>query len=202
MFSLRFLVSRKLYTIALGSLVLVLASGLLLFVHWCRLRKLTPACLYEFDLLISDAEIIDGSGGPPFHADVGISNKRIVCVGNLRNARGRTVIDAHGLTLAPGFIDVHTHIERNVPQTGPFLAPNFVRQGVTTVITGNCGRSFVDIGKFLKRVATNGTQVNIATLIGHNTVRVQVMKQKASVPSAAELKEMETLISRAMHEGA
>src|ERR1041385_2256209 len=202
MFSLRFLVSRKLYTIALGSLVLVLASGLLLFVHWYRLRKLTPACLDEFDLLISDAEIIDGSGGPPFHADVGISNKRIVCVGNLRNAKGRTVIDAHGLTLAPGFIDVHTHIERNVPAAAPFLAPNFVRQGVTTLITGNCGRSFLDIGKFFKRLEANGTQVNIATLIGHNTVRLNVMKQKAAIPTAAELTEMEGLIDRAMLDGA
>jgi N-acyl-D-amino-acid deacylase len=193
---------RRRNIVALSALVIALVSGLMLSFMRHRFPKPSPACKGDFDLVISGAEIIDGSGGPPFHADIGINDKRIVCIGDLQSARGRTAIDARGLTLAPGFIDVHTHIERNVPQTGPFLAPNFVRQGVTTVITGNCGRSFVDIGKFLKRVATNGTQVNIATLIGHNTVRVQVMKQKASVPSAAELKEMETLISRAMHEGA
>src|SRR5215217_5373201 len=171
----------------LSSLVLVLVSGLLLFYIWRRSTKPAPGCAGEFELLITGAEIIDGSGRPPFRADVGINNKRIVCVGDLSSAKGHTTIDATGLTLAPGFIDVHTHVERNVPQAGPFFAPNFVRQGVTTLITGNCGRSFLEIGKFLKQLEAKGTQVNVATLVGHNTVRSQVMKQKAAVPTAAEM---------------
>src|SRR5690349_7009215 len=160
MFRLRWLIRRKLFAVALSSLVLISVGGSLLLLHWYRTRKLTPACLTDFDLLITGAEIVDGSGAAPFHADVGINNKRIVCIGDLRNAKASTVIDAHGLTLAPGFIDVHTHIERNVPQAAPFLAPNFVRQGVTTLITGNCGRSFLEIGKFFKRLEANGMQVN------------------------------------------
>ncbi len=186
----------------LSSLVLVLVSGLLLFYVWRRSHRPAPGCAGEFDLLITGAEIIDGSGRPAFRADIGVNNKRIACIADLSNAKGHTVIDATGLTVAPGFIDVHTHVERNVPQAGPFFAPNFVRQGVTTLITGNCGRSFLDIGKFLKQLDTKGTQVNVATLIGHNTVRLQVMKQRSAVPTMTELSEMQSLVSRGMHDGA
>ena len=193
---------KRLNIMTLSALVLVLVSGLLLFYIWRRSYKPAPGCAAEFDLLITGAEIIDGSGGPPFHADLGINNKRITCIGDLSNAKGRATIDAAGLIVAPGFIDVHTHVERNVPQAAGFFAPNFVRQGVTTLITGNCGRSFLDVGKFLKQLETKGTQVNVATLIGHNTVRLQVMKQKSAVPSAAEMKDMESLVDRAMRDGA
>ena len=186
----------------LSSLVLVLVSGLLLFYIWRRSHKPAPGCAGDFDLLIRGAEIIDGSGHPPFHADVGVNNKRIACIGDLSSAKAHIIIDAGGLTLAPGFIDVHTHVERNVPQGVSFFAPNFVRQGVTTLITGNCGRSFLEIGKFLKQLETKGTQVNVATLIGHNTVRLQVMKQRNAVPTAAEMTAMESLVTRGMREGA
>lgn len=187
---------------AVSSLVLVLVSGLLLFFIWRRSTRPAPGCVGEFDLLITGAQIIDGSGRPAFRADVGVNNKRIACIGDLSRARGRTVIDARGLTLAPGFIDVHTHVERNVPQAAPFLAPNFVRQGVTTLITGNCGRSFLEIGKFLKQLESNGSEVNVATLIGHNTIRLRVMKQTSAAPTATEMSEMESLVSRGMRDGA
>jgi N-acyl-D-amino-acid deacylase len=193
---------KRLYIMTLSSLVLVVVSGLLLFYIWRRSHKPAPGCAGEFDLLITGAEIIDGSGQRPFHADVGINNKRIACIGDLSTAKGRTTIDAGGFIVAPGFIDVHTHVERNVPQAASFFAPNFVRQGVTTLITGNCGRSFLDVGKFLKQLDAKGTQLNVATLIGHNTVRLQVMKQKSAVPTAAEIREMESLVSRAMRDGA
>jgi N-acyl-D-amino-acid deacylase len=193
---------KKLYILALSLLVIVLVSGLMLFFTWYRSKRVSPECFTEFDLLITGAEIVDGSGRPSFKADVGINNKRIVCIGDLRGSKGRTIIDAHGLTLAPGFVDVHTHIERNVPQAAPFLAPNFIKQGVTTLITGNCGRSALEIGKFFKRLETNGTEVNLATLIGHNTVRLHVMKQKATVPTATEMAEMENLVKRGMLDGA
>ena len=190
---------KKFYILALS---IILVGGLLLFFVWYRSIWLSPDCLAEFDLLITGAEIIDGSGKAPFRADVGVNNGRIACIGDLHRAKGRTVVNANGLTLAPGFIDVHTHIERNVPQTAPFWAPNFVRQGVTTLITGNCGRSALEIGKFFKRLEANGTQVNLATLIGHNTVRLKVMSQKAAVPTATEMAEMESLVRQGMLDGA
>jgi N-acyl-D-amino-acid deacylase len=180
--------------------VVLTLSILLLVSH--RFKKPVPGCDGEFDLIIAGAEIIDGSGAPAFNGDVGIRDRRIACIGDLRRAKAKAVVDASGFTLAPGFIDTHTHVERNVPQAGAFLAPNFVRQGVTTIITGNCGRSFLEIGKFFRRIEANGSQVNVATLIGHNTVRSQVMKQRAAVPSAEEMAQMEKLVETAMRDGA
>jgi N-acyl-D-amino-acid deacylase len=186
--------------LTLGLIMLVAVS--VLFLLWNRVTRPAPNCDGEFDLVITGAEIIDGSGGPPFSGDIGIRERRIACVGDLHTAKARSVIDATGLSVTPGFIDVHTHIERNVPQAGGFLAPNFVRQGVTTVITGNCGRSFLEIGKFFRRIEANGSQVNVASLIGHNTIRSQVMKQRSAVPAKDEMAELEKLVEAAMRDGA
>src|SRR5215216_6262527 len=184
-------------------LITFLALGVflsLLLIH--RWWQPTPSCAQEFDLIISGAEVFDGSGNEPFFSDIGIRNQRIACVGNLAGLTAKRTLDAHGLSVAPGFIDVHTHVERNVPTNSPFLAPNFVQQGVTTIITGNCGRSFLDIAKFLKLLEANGSQVNVATLIGHNTVRQSVMKQSSSAPSPQQLQAMSALVDRAMADGA
>lgn len=167
-----------------------------------KLKQPSPSCAQDFDLIISGAEVFDGSGEEPFFADIGIKDRRIACVGNLARSNGKQIIDAHGLSVAPGFIDVHTHIERNVPTNSPFLALNFIRQGVTTIITGNCGRSFLDIGNFLKSLEVNQSQVNVASLIGHNTVRQSVMKQAASTPSSEQLKKMNKLVDQAIADGA
>lgn len=182
--------------------LLLLVTGSVLFLLWNRLNRPTPNCEGEFDLVITGAEIIDGSGGSSFSGDIGIRERRIACIGDLHEAKARSTVDASGLTVAPGFIDVHTHIERNIPQSGGFLAPNFVRQGVTTVITGNCGRSFLEIGKFFRRIDANGSQVNVASLVGHNTIRSHVMKQRSAVPSKSEMAELEKLVKAAMRDGA
>ena len=138
--------------------------------------------------MIVRGEVIDGLGGKPFRADVGIRNQHIACLGTFDPARARKMIDARGLAVAPGFIDVHTHVERNIsPRVEPFTAPNFVRQGVTTIITGNCGRSFLDLGKAFGRLIAGGTQVNVASFIGHNTIRQHVMGDSAAPPSAEQL---------------
>jgi N-acyl-D-amino-acid deacylase len=186
--------------LTLALIVLVTVSVLFLFSN--RFTRPAPNCDGEFDLVITGAQIIDGSGHSSFTSDLGIRERRIACIGDLHGAKAQSVIDATGLTVAPGFIDVHTHVERNVPQAGGFLAPNFVRQGVTTVITGNCGRSSREVGKFLRRIETNGTQVNVATLIGHNTIRSHVLRQSSAVPSNAEMSELEKLVETAMRDGA
>ena len=190
---------RKLHIVGLAALIAAGAVGLFLLYKWAHP---SPSCSQEFDLIITGAEIIDGSGAKAFVADIGIRDKRITCIGNLAGAKSQRTINAQGLTVAPGFIDVHTHVERNVPTNSPFIAANFVHQGVTTIITGNCGRSFLDIAKFFRLLETNGSQVNVATLIGHNTVRQSVMKQSSSAPSAQQLQQMTVLVDRAMADGA
>lgn len=179
----------------------VLSFGLIgAWYFW--LREQQPTCAGDFDLVVVGAEIIDGLGGPSFTADIGIRNKRIACIGTIHPADIQRLIHAEGLTVAPGFVDVHTHIERNVSANSRFLAANFVRQGVTTIITGNCGRSFLDIGELFKLLETTGADVNVASLVGHNTIRVQVMKQSGAAPRGEQLDKMKSLAKAAMRDGA
>ena len=117
-----------------------------------------------FDLVITNARVVDGSGNPWFRADVGVKGGRIARVGRVAASEGARAIDAGGKILAPGFIDVHTHVENlyELPE-----AENFVRMGVTTLVTGNCGGSAVDVGRFLGRAEQTPLAVNLATLVGH-----------------------------------
>lgn len=191
--------SRKRALVFLAAIVL--SAGLVgSWYFWPREQP--PTCSGDFDLVVVGAEIIDGLGGPSFTSDIGVRDKRIVCIGTIHPADIQRVIHAEGLTVAPGFVDVHTHIERNVSAKSQFLAANFVRQGVTTIITGNCGRSFLDIGELFKVLETTGTDVNVASLIGHNTIRRQVMHESAAAPSQAQLARMKALTRTAMREGA
>ncbi|HEX7315287.1 MAG TPA: D-aminoacylase [Pyrinomonadaceae bacterium] len=152
-----------------------------------------------FDLVITNARVVDGSGNPWFRADVGIKGGRIARVGRVAASEGVRAIDARGRVLAPGFIDVHTHVENlyELPE-----AENFVRMGVTTLVTGNCGGSAVDVGKFLDRVKENPTAVNVATLVGHNSVRRAVFGDVDRAPTPEELEKMKALVERAMRDGA
>src|SRR5260221_11130164 len=76
---------------------------------WLRYR--TPTCRGDFDLIVAGAQIIDGLGGPAFRADIGVRDKRIACIGTFDLSKAQHIIDAHGLTVSPGFIDVHTHVD-------------------------------------------------------------------------------------------
>ncbi len=152
-----------------------------------------------YDLVISNARIIDGTGNPWFRADVGIRNGRIVKIGRVDPAQTKARIDAKDRILAPGFVDVHTHAESlfNSP-----AAENFVRMGVTTLVTGNCGSSTTNVAEFLGRVKSKPTSVNIATLVGHGSVRRRVMRADDRPPTADELKQMEAIVDQAMMDGA
>ena len=184
-----------------ASVLLICAALFGVWYFW--LEKRPPTCPGNFDLVIVGGEILNGLGGAPFKADIGIREGHLACIGTVDAARANQVIDGSGLEVAPGFIDVHTHIERNVPaNSAPFLAPNFIRQGVTTIITGNCGRSFLDIGRFFKLLDLNHAQLNVATLVGHNTIRLHVMKESAAVPTQEQLNQMKALTRAAMHDGA
>ncbi|HEY5825917.1 MAG TPA: D-aminoacylase [Cyclobacteriaceae bacterium] len=154
----------------------------------------------HYDVIITNGKIIDGTGNSWFYGDVGIKNGKIVKVGNLKNEQGTRLIDAKGLIVAPGFIDVHTHIEGNdlkVPTAG-----NFIMDGVTSVVTGNCGGSNVDIAHYFKQLDSVKTSIHVATLIGHNSVRGAVIGQTQRDPTSEEQHQMEELVEKAMKEGA
>src|SRR5437763_5988345 len=126
----------------------------------------------SYDLIITNARIVDGTGNPWFRGSVAIKDGRIAKVGRFDDARAKRILDAHGQIVAPGFIDVHTHVEDIYKTPG---AENFIRMGVTSLITGNCGGSELDIKEFLGRMKTKPLAVNLGTLVGHNTVRAKAM---------------------------
>jgi N-acyl-D-amino-acid deacylase len=153
----------------------------------------------RYDVVIVDGRLVDGTGQAPRRADVGILDGRVASIGSIPPGEGREVIDADGLLMAPGFIDVHTHADDLVEHP---LAENFVRMGVTTVIAGNCGTSALDVGEALTGIERTSTSINFATLIGHNTVRRSVMGTADRLPTIGEMARMRSLVWRAMVDGA
>lgn len=121
------------------------------------------------DIIIKNAKILDGTGNSWFYGDIAIGSGKIIQIGKLAGWNAKKVIDATGLVAAPGFIDVHTHIEGDEVKNPE--ATNFIYDGVTTVITGNCGSSDANIGRYLRKIDSLKTSVNVAALIGHNDVR-------------------------------
>jgi len=154
----------------------------------------------RFDIIIKHGKIIDGAGNPWFYGDVGIIRDKIIKIGDLSKDKAGKIIDASGLIVAPGFIDVHTHIEGDEKKTP--TADNFIYDGVTTVITGNCGTSNINIKKYFTFLDSLKLSVNVGTLIGHNDVRKAVLGEAAVTPDAAQLKQMENIVEQAMRDGA
>ena len=154
----------------------------------------------NFDVLIKNGKIIDGTGNSWHYGNIGIWNGKIYAIGKLEGANAIKTIDAKGLIVAPGFIDVHAHIEGDEWEVP--TADNFIYDGVTTVITGNCGGSNLDVRKYFQRLDSIGMSINVASLIGHNTVRRAVMGDANRDPSIDEQKQMEMLVEQAMMDGA
>jgi N-acyl-D-amino-acid deacylase len=154
----------------------------------------------QYDLLIRNGKIIDGTGNSWYYADVAVKNGKIAKIGKLSDASAKQVLDAKGNIVAPGFIDVHAHIENGVFENPN--CDNYVFDGVTTVITGNCGGSADDLSVFFQRIDSIKTAINVASLIGHNTVRRLAMGLENRPASAAEQARMEELVRQAMKAGA
>jgi N-acyl-D-amino-acid deacylase len=184
----------------------------------------------EFDTVIQDGQVIDGSGRPRFRADIGLQDGKIAAVSNGERLSARRSIDANGLVVAPGFIDVHSHAEWILPLSdhASILAP-LVLQGITTVVSGNCGFSpapvtdssapLVDrtagmlqdrpleypwrsFAEFLDTLQTNGLLLNCAVLVGHGALRLAAMGDRTGPPSSAEMEAMCALARLSLRQGA
>jgi dihydroorotase/N-acyl-D-amino-acid deacylase len=155
----------------------------------------------DYDLLIKGGTVVDGTGARGFRADVGVRGDRIVAVSRtpLAATRAKRVVDATGKVVAPGFIDLHAHLD-------PLLrlpdAESHVRQGVTTALGGPDGGGPWPFGAYLDSAAKVGVGMNVAFLAGHNTIREAVMGMADRDPTPAELERMTGMVAQAMHEGA
>ncbi len=153
-----------------------------------------------YDLIITNGRIVDGTGNPWFYGSVAIKGDHIVEIGAVDAKRATRIIDAKGQIVAPGFIDVHTHVEGGLADTP--TADNFLHMGVTSMVTGNCGTSVIDVEKYFSDMESRGISINLATLIGQGSVRREVMKEEDRVPTAEELQRMRDIIDKAMRDGA
>jgi len=153
----------------------------------------------QYDLVITNARIVDGTGNPWFRGSIAVKNGRIAKVGWFDTANAKQVIDAKNNIVAPGFIDVHTHVEDIYDNPA---AENFIRMGVTSLITGNCGGSEVDIAKFLGRMKQTPIAVNLGTLIAHGSVRAAVVGLDNRAPTPEEQAKMDALVEQGMKDGA
>jgi N-acyl-D-amino-acid deacylase len=154
----------------------------------------------EADYIIRNGKLIDGTGNQWQIKDVAIINNKIAAIGTLSNWKGKKEIDAKGLIVAPGFIDVHAHIEGG--ETRNPLATNFIYDGVTSVITGNCGGSADHMKAYFDFIDSLGMSINVAALMGHNNIRKQVMGTANRHATAQEMQKMEAIADKAMKEGA
>jgi N-acyl-D-amino-acid deacylase len=159
----------------------------------------------EFDLLIRNGRILDGTGNPSFVNDVGLRDGKIAAIGALANARAARVIDANGLAVAPGFIDIHNHSDDTVLEDGD--AQSMVRQGVTSMIFGEGGSAapsaaWKDFSSYFAELKRRGVSTNIGSYIGSSTVWTTVHGARAGPVSADELNRMRAVVQEAMEQGA
>ncbi len=181
------------------------------------------------DLIILGGKVVDGAGNPWFKADIGVREGRITEIGNLRGEGADEVIDAEGLIVSPGFIDMHSHSDITIP-FNPYMDSS-IMQGITTTVVGNCGISPAPVNseredtlksylkqflppqlsiefkwksfrEYLEWENIRGVSCNVAHLVGHGTIRIAVMGMDAREPEENEMEEMRKLVDEAMASGA
>ena len=156
----------------------------------------------DFDVLIVKGTIVDGSGKPGFQGDVGISGDTIVAIGDLSGKTAQRIIDAETLIVSPGFIDMHTHCDGGLGEQESCANLNYLIQGTTTVVTGNCGGGTHKIAETKAEWESQGIGTNAIHLIGFGDVRRVVMGDEPRDPNPQELEEMKAIVRQAMEEGA
>ena len=181
-----------------------------------------------FDIVIKGGEIFNGTGNPSFQADIGIKEGKIIEIGDI-NEKGSTTIDAKGLVVSPGFIDMHNHADHAI-----LAFPNaecYIMQGVTTSLVGNCGLSMAPINsdnleltkmylspflrndfdyqwdwitskEYFEKIRKNHTAINLAPLVGQGTLRIAVKGFEMTRASKEEMEKMKTILKQELEEGA
>jgi N-acyl-D-amino-acid deacylase len=153
-----------------------------------------------YDIVISGARVVDGSGSPWYFADIGIRGDSIAAVGPLGNAAATLRIDAKGMVVAPGFIDIHSHGRRGIAAVP--TAENYLREGVTTIVEGPDGSSPVPIAPFLADIRKLAITINFATFVGQGSIRQNVIGLANRAATPEELEKMRGLAAQAMRDGA
>jgi N-acyl-D-aspartate/D-glutamate deacylase len=161
-----------------------------------------PARAIDADVLLRGGTIYDGTGVEGAAGDVALRGEKIAAVGRFDVAKAARIIDCTGLVIAPGFIDLHTHSDRSIPSAKARPALNYLLQGCTSVVTGNCGGGPVEVGKFYDQVDRQGAGTNIFHLVPHGALRQAVMGSAKRVPTTDELEQIKRLADRGMREGA
>ena len=164
-----------------------------------------PVQQADFDLLIRNGRIVDGTGNPSFVADVGIRDGKVAAIGRLADRKATRTIDATGLVVAPGFIDIHNHSDDTLLEDGN--AESMVRQGVTTMIFGEGSSAapsekWKDFASYYAELLKRGISTNVGSYIGSSTVWTTVHGSKAGPATAEELNRMRAVVRTAMEQGA
>jgi len=156
----------------------------------------------KFDILVKNGKIIDGTGNPWFYGDIGIFGDTIAEIGDLSGRTAAKTIDAKGLAVSPGFIDIHTHCDGGLGRPDANANLNYLIQGTTTVVTGNCGDGTFKIAETKDKWEKQGIGTNAVHLVGFGTVRRKVMGLEPRDATPEELDKIKEIIRQAMMEGA
>ncbi len=156
----------------------------------------------QYDVLIQNGKVLDGTGNPWFYADIAITDDKIVKVGNLGDSAARDTIDAEGLYVTPGFIDVHSHAASGLSKPELSDAKPLLLQGITTVMVNPDGGGAVDMAEQRKELLADGIGVNVAQLVPHGSIRGEVIGMEDRPPTPVEMTQMKQWIREGMKAGA
>ncbi len=177
-------------------------SWTLLLAHASLASAQQPLPPIDVDILLKGGQLLDGSGSPAVPGDIAIQGNRIVAVGQFPTGKVGQTIDCTGLVVCPGFIDLHNHSDGSILAEETRAAENYIRQGCTTLVTGNCGGGAADTEKYYAEIDKNGAGTNIAHLVPHGAVRSRVLGRRQVTPTPEELAKLRELIDRGMQAGA
>lgn len=167
---------------------------------WLMVFSLNMSAAVKYDWVIRNGWVFIGDGSSAQIRDIGLKDGVIYTLGNSERVDSDHTIDAKGLVVTPGFIDIHTHADEqivNIPS-----ADNYLLQGVTTLIGGNCGGHQFPLSKTFTTLKKIGIAVNFGSFAGHNTIRQEVMGLRSVEPSDMEMEEMKGILDREMQDGA